>query len=166
MNRTRTTIAALAILVAACGGDESVGSDAAFQFDQDQIEDITGETTTTVVAAETTTTAVAAETTTTAAVAQTTTTLPPEQQAVSVEVQILDNSPYFSPNAISVPVGGVIRFVNAGSGTFTVLHDGGMFKSPALAPGEVWIYDAVTPGQFNYSDEGRPFAVGVFEVVG
>lgn len=162
----RTTALFLAVVLAmvACGSEESVGDASVLEFDQQDAEAF-GATTTSSTTAVTlvTTTTVAEQTATT--VQQTTTTLPPEEQAVSIEVQILDTSPYFDPSVAAVPVGATIRFKNAGTGTYSVLSDAGLFDSGPLAPGEVWIYEANTPGRFNYSDGGRPFAVGQFEVV-
>ena len=154
----------------ACGGDTSVGDESAIAFDQDDAAafgatttEAPATTTPEVVETTSTTAAPVAETTTT--VAQTTTTVAPAEQAVSIEVRILDGSPYFDPSVVAIPVGGTIRFLNAGTGTYSVLSDSGQFDSGPLAPGEVWIYTAATPGRFNYSDGGRPFAVGQFEVV-
>ncbi len=161
--RTLALLLLAALVVASCGSDEKVGNDAALQFDQDDASAFgaTTTTTSTTVPAETATSVEATTTT----VAQTTTTLPPEEQAVSIEVQILDGSPYFDPSVATVPVGATIRFRNAGTGTYSVVSDTGQFDSGPLAPGEVWIYQASTPGQFNYTDGGRPFAVGQFQVV-
>lgn len=172
MNRIVRSVALLPVLVlplSACGGDESVGDESVLQFDQ---EDSAAFGATTTVPISTTTALpapVQAEgeaTTTTTVVEQTTTTLPPEQQEVSIEIRVLDNSPYFDPSRAAVPVGGKVRFVNAGTGTFSVVSDTGAFDSGPIAPGGVWIYDANTPGVYNYSDGSRPFAVGSFEVVG
>ena len=163
-------LCALGLGVAACGDDQAVGDESVLQFDQDDSAAFGATTTepteTTLLTATTVPPGGAAEaTTTTAAVQETTTTLPPEKQEVSVEVRILDNSPYFDPSRSAVPVGGKIRFVNAGSKTFNVVSDTGAFDSGPIAPGAVWIYDANTPGTFNYSDGTRPFAVGSFQVV-
>lgn len=173
MSRTARPIALLCLValgLAACGGDESVGDESVLQFDQDDSAAFgattTAPTETTLLTATTVPPGVEAEvTTTTAAVQETTTTLPPEQQEVSVEVKILDNSPYFDPSRSAVPVGGKIRFVNAGSATFNIVSDTGAFDSGPIAPGAVWIFDADAPGTFNYSDGSRPYAVGSFQVV-
>lgn len=163
--RIRPAALALVVVLAmtACGGDESVGDASVLEFDQDDAEAFGATTTTPTTAAPLTTTTTAPQEA--AAVEQTTTTLPPEEQAVSIEVQILDTSPYFDPSVAAVPVGATIRFKNAGTGTYSVVSDTGRFDSGPLAPGEVWIYTADAPGRYNYSDGGRPFAVGQFEVV-
>lgn len=161
----------VALGLAACGGEESVGDESVLQFDQDDSAAFgattTAPTETTLLTATTVPPGVEAEvtTTTTAAAQEATTTLPPEQQEVSVEVRILDNSPYFDPSRSAVPVGGKIRFVNAGNATFNIVSDTGAFDSGPIAPGAVWIFDANTPGTFNYSDGTRPYAVGSFQVV-
>lgn len=167
MNRTARLLAlllALATLAAACGGEESVGDDDAFAFDQDQAEAFGASTTASTATAPggPTDTVVPAPTTTAPPAA--TTTVPPAQQQVSVEVKILDGSPYFVENYVIIPVGGKIRFLNTGTATYSVVSDAGAFDSGPIAPGAVWIYDANTPGQFNYSDGTRPFAVGQFQV--
>ena len=168
--RSAIVLTVLVLPVAACGGDESVGDASVLEFDQEDSAAFGATTTapTSVAPTETTTPAAAqAEaTTTTIAVQQTTTTLPPEKQEVSIEIRILDTSPYFDPSQSAVPVGGKLRFVNAGTATFSVVSDVGAFDSGPIAPGAVWIYDATTPGRYNYSDGSRPFAVGAFEVVG
>lgn len=170
MNRHLRTLAlgaAGVLFVAACGSDSSVGDESNLAFDQDNAPAF-GATTTVATTSTTlvpTTVAPATTAPATTAAPTTTTTLPPEQQEVSIEVKILDTSPYFDPSVAAVPVGGKIRFLNTGTGTYSVLSDNGAFDSGPIAPGAVWIYDANTPGQFNYSDGGRPFAVGQFQVV-
>ncbi len=166
--RPAVAVAALAIalVTTGCGGDEKVGDDDAFEFDQQDAEAFGATTTTPSTTAPDAATQDTVATTTTAAGPASTTTAPPEQQAVSVEVQILDTSPYFVDNFVVVPVGGKIRFLNAGTGTYEVVADNGSFTSGPIAPGKAWVYDATTPGQFNYSDATRPFAVGQFQVTG
>jgi plastocyanin len=156
---------ALALVAAACGGSEKVGDDKAFQFDQQDAGAFGASTTAPVTTAPAGATQDTAATTTTARRA-TATTAPPEKQAVSVEVKILDASPYFVDNFVVIPIGGTIRFLNTGTGTYQVVADNGSFDSGPIAPGKAWIYEAKALGQFNYSDGTRPFAVGQFQVTG
>ena len=162
---------ALSLAAAACGDDTSVGDDALFQFDQDQANALGGSTTVPVTEApatipQETTTTVAATTETTAAPVAT--TVPPEQQEVSIEIIVSDdgqgNGP-FDPRVAAIRVGGKVRFVNQGTVAHSVVADNGAFSSGEIAPGGVWIYTAEFPGQFNYSDGARPYAVGTIDVV-
>ncbi len=156
----------LVAAAAACGGDESVGNEGAMQFDQEQQQQLGASTT----AAPSTTTPLgsvttAPQATTTTAANAPSTTLPPEQQAVTVEVQILDGSPYYQPNYIEVAPGGKVRFVNAGTSAHSIEESHGAFRSGPIAPGGVWIYEATAPGVYEYADPDRPFAAGAQLVV-
>jgi plastocyanin len=153
-------IALLAVsLTAACSSDSEVGDESSLAFDQEQADQF-GATTTTTEAGATETTA-PTETTTTAATA---TTLPPEQQEVTIDVAINDQSPYFDPGLVQVPLGSKVRFTNRGAAEHSVTSDTGLFDSGPIPPGGAWIYDATTAGSFNYSDSSRPFAVGTIQV--
>lgn len=170
MNRILTTLAAIALLLAACGEDNSVGDAAAFEFDQQQAEALGGSTTTTEVVEDTVpdvTSTTAAQQTATTAAPQTTTTLPPEQQEVSIEVLIQEDSTgqAFKERIVAVPVGGKVRFRNTTSVARSVVADNGAFNSGDIAPGAVWIWTANAPGQYNYTDGTRPYAVGTVDVV-
>jgi plastocyanin len=167
MKSTRLVLAALVAfvtLLTGCGGGEEVGDESALEFDQAAQGDALGATTTTAAAAQTTTTAAAAGKAT-ATTAAPTTTLPPEKQQVTIDVAINDDSPYFNPSHVRVLVGSKVRFINKGASAHSVVADTGAFDSGSIAPGAVWIYEATAPGTFNYSDGGRPFAVGAIEVV-
>lgn len=169
MTRPLTLLLALALLLAACGEDNSVGGGEVFEFDQQQAEALGGSTTTTAAPENTvpdqSTTTVAADQTTTT-VQQTTTTLPPEEQQVSVEVLIQEDATgqAFAPRIVAIPVGGKVRFVNTTSVARSVVADNGAFDSGNIAPGGVWIFEATSPGQYNYTDGTRPYAVGTVDV--
>jgi plastocyanin len=168
----RALAAALTLLVGltACGGGDEVGDEALFEFDQDQAERLGGTSTTAGkdAAAQTTTTAVQQTTTTARQVA---TTLAPEKQAVSVEVKICDDDQgcanQYDPRIVDVPVGGKVRFVNAGSKPYAVESTSGAFQpSGPIAPGKAWVYSATQPGSFDYTGgAGRPYAVGTIRVI-
>lgn len=171
MNRIAAALLLAASLLSACGEDTSVGGGEVFEFDQEQVDALGGSSTT--VAAEEaapveTTTTVAAEAVeqTTTTVTQTTTTLAPEQQEVSVEVLIQEDSTgqAFAPRIVAIPVGGRVRFVNNTAAVRSVVADNGAFSSGDIPPGGVWIFDATSPGQFNYTDGTRPYAVGTVDV--
>ena len=168
MTRPLALLFALSLVLAACGEDNSVGGGDVFEFDQQQAEALGGSTTTTTAPDEATipdqTTTTVAQTTTT--VAQTTTTVPPEQQQVSVEVLIQEDSTgqAFAPRIVAIPVGGKVRFVNHTSMARSVVADNGAFNSGDIPPGGVWIFEATSPGQYNYTDGTRPYAVGTVDV--
>ena len=157
-------------LLAACSSSNKTGNDSVLEFDQEQAQKFGGTTSTTAAAAESTTTAAAAATTTapknvtTTTAAKATTTLPPEKQEVTIEVSINEQSPYFDPSVVQVLVGSKVRFTNKGTNPHSVLSDTGAFDSGRIPPGGVWIFEADRAGRYNYSDGGRPFAVGLIEV--
>lgn len=153
-----------AALIGACSSDTKTGNESSLQFDQEQAGKF-GATTSTTDAGATETTAAPATTAPPAAAAPaSTTTLPPEQQQVTIEVAINDQSPYFDPSLVQVQVGSKVRFTNKGAQPHSVVSDVGAFDSGPIGPGKAWIFDASSPGRFNYSDGGRPFAVGAIEV--
>jgi plastocyanin len=149
---------ALVAILGACSSDTKVGDESSLQFDQEQAGQF-GATTSTTAAGATETTA--APTATTEAP---TTTLAPEQQQVTIDVSINEQSPYFDPSLSQVPVGAKVRFTNKGTQEHSVVSDVAAFDSGPLAPGQAWIFEATAPGRYNYSDGGRPFAVGAIEV--
>lgn len=147
-------------LLGACSSDTKTGNESSLQFDQEQAGKFGASTSTTAAGATETTVPVA----TTAPPAAAATTVPPEKQDVTIEVSINDQSPYFDPSLVQVPVGSKVRFTNKGAQEHSIVSDVGAFDSGPIAPGKAWIFDASSPGRFNYSDGGRPFAVGAIEV--
>ena len=176
-HRTRRLLLALLALcslsLAACGGGEETGDESLLEFDQEQAEQFGGSTTTTAAPAEAAVTTAPSTTAapvkqagpTTTAAPRATTTLPPEKEEVTIEVSINEQSPYFEPGVVQVLVGSKVRFTNKGTAPHSVLSDTAAFNSGPIPPGGVWIFEADRPGRYNYSDGGRPFAVGSIEVV-
>lgn len=156
------------VSLAACGGEDKVGDDDLLAFDQEQANQLGASSTT-----ETTAGGIDPGSAggTTIAPTQTTaapnTTLPPEQQQVTVEVVIQDDEQGapFTPNVVRVAVGSKVRFLNKGTKTYSIVAQNGAFASPPIAPGTAWIYDATTPGNFNYSDDVRTYSQGTIQVV-
>lgn len=157
------------VALAACGGKDKVGDEDLLAFDQEQANQLGASSTTDTTVGGIATTV--APTDVTAAPTQTTsapaTTLPPEQQQVTVEVLIQDDEQGapFTPNVVRVAVGGKVRFLNKGTKTYSIVAQNGAFASPPIAPGAAWIYDATTPGNFNYSDDVRTYSQGTIQVV-
>lgn len=155
------------LTLAACGGDNSVGSDELLEGGATG-ETRLGETTTT-----TTTAAPATDEAAPTTAAPTTaapTTAPPTtqaQQQVSIEIAIQPDSAgnQFEPRVARVFAGSIVRWTNTDSVPRSVEADNGQFTSGPIAPGASFDYTADTPGTFNYTDGTRPYAVGTLEVV-
>jgi plastocyanin len=170
MNRRLARLAlalAFVALAAACGGKDKVGDQNVLNFDPQGQGGRLGATT----IESTTTTLIPpdATATTDAPIGQpeatTTTTAPPAQQEVSVEIVMSDNSPYFTPSLVQVPVGGKVRFRNNGTAPHEVRGDQNEFDLGPIAPGDVAIYTATVSADINYHDPNRPFAGGEVQVV-
>jgi plastocyanin len=175
-------VAALALVTsAACGSDNKVGDQSLLNF-KEQAGNRLGETTTTT-AAPTTTTAKGAVTTTTkpkatAGAAATTTTIKAATAAGAATAttaakptqtvrEILiwgDNDPsgatQLEPPTQTAYVGSIIRWINKDKVPRAVRADSGQFASPMIAPGASWDYTARTAGEFDYSDDTRPYVTG------
>ena len=171
--------------LAGCGEDNKVGDERLLDF-KEQAQERLGETTTTA-AAPTTTTApsggatnpgsnqntpkpTVATTTTTrpsrapAAVA-TTTTVARQQQEARLEININSDAPFLDPEYARVYVGSMVRWVNKDSVPRAVKADTGQFVSPMIPPGGSFDYKAITVGLFDYTDDTRPYAKAVLEVL-
>lgn len=163
--RPLVAVVLLPLAFAACGSSGKVGDKDLLAFDPEQAKDLGATTTTAPVDPG----AEAGNTTTTAAPMQAaSTTVPPQQQQVTVEVTIQDDEQGapFTPNVVRVAVKSKVRFVNKGTKTYSIVAQNGAFTSPPIAPGAAWIYEANTPGNFNYSDDVRTYAQGTIQVVG
>ncbi len=173
MTRLLALLLAAGMVLAACGEENSVGDDALFEFDPEQSEALGGSTTTTTVVDDTipeqTTTTVADAAQTTTTVAQTTTTVAPEEQEVSEEVVIRDDGQdglgQFTPNVVQIRTGGTIRFKNIGTQARTVVFENLGVSVGPIAPGAVEIFRPEFVGDFNYTDDTRPYAGGKVIVV-
>ena len=175
-------VAAVAFVGAGCGSDNKVGDESLLNF-KEQANERLGETTTTT-AAPTTTTAAKATTTTAKAGAkagvggaattstakggtaptapiQTTTTQP--AQTVR-EIYIYGDSDAghdaLEPLTQTAYTGSIIRWINKDKVPRSVRADSGQFASPMIAPGASWDYAARTAGEFDYSDDTRPYVTG------
>lgn len=175
-------LAGLALVTsAACGSDNKVGDESLLNF-KEQANERLGETTTTTAAATTTTAngvvtttakpgvkpGAAATTTTvkpgTAATATTATTAARPTQTIREIVIYGDNDPSganpLDPPTQTAYVGSVIRWINKDTVPRAVRADSGQFASPMIPPGGSWDYTARTAGEFDYSDDTRPYVTG------
>ena len=171
-------LAGLALVTSACGSDNKVGDESLLNF-KEQANERLGETTTTTAAA-TTTTAQGVVTTTTkpkagggatsttakAGIASTVTTATTAPAAVQTVREIFiygDNDPahdVLEPQIQTAYVGSIIRWINKDSVPRAVRAQSGQFASPMIQPGASWDYPARTAGQFDYSDDTRPYVTG------
>ncbi|HEV8627456.1 MAG TPA: hypothetical protein VG034_23715 [Acidimicrobiia bacterium] len=175
-------LAGLALVTsAACGSDNKVGDKSLLDF-KEQAQTRLGETTTTTVA-PTTSTARGVITPTTqpkagagagatnatvkagaAATATTATTAAKPTQTIR-EIYIWgDNDPsgaaQLDPQTQTAYVGSIIRWINKDKVPRSVRADSGQFASPMIQPGGSWDYTARTVGEFDYSDDTRPYVTG------
>lgn len=157
----------LALGAAACGDSSKVGEGLEAKKGEkggadcrlgECVTSTTGGPTTTAPATTTTvrpTTTVKAATTTTA----------PKAAMFVIKVQNDSTSGgQFSPRLAVVRKGTVVRWTNTDTVARSVEADEGRFKSPSIPPGGSYDYVADTPGDFNYHDGTRPYAVGTLQV--
>jgi plastocyanin len=176
MNRRRTIVAlllGLAVLFAACGEDNAVGSGVNTDIDEGQSGPRLGESTTTVAPATTAapvTTAAAAPATTAKPVTTAPpataapTTAPPTTAAPTVfEVEITGAG--FEPANVRVYANQQVRYTNKDSQTRSVKAGNGSFSSGDLAPGASWVFATSQAGRYDITDGTRPFVVGSIEVI-
>lgn len=181
--RRRAGVFLLAVVAimgsAACGSDNKVGDKSLLDF-KDQAQTRLGETTTTTAAPTTTTGKAAATTTTkpkggaaatsttakagTAATVITATTAPKATQTIR-EIFIYGDNDSSQANALepqtqTAYVGSIIRWTNKDKVPRSVRADSGQFASPMIQPGASWDYTAGTAGEFDYSDDTRPYVTG------
>lgn len=157
------TVLVAIVVLAACGGEKSVGDESLLEGTEGTDVTRLGETTTT-------TTTAPAEGATATTAAPTTTTTPPTTVAAapSVEISIASDTTaggQFQPRVAQVPSGALVRFKNNDTVARSVVADGGAFDSGPIPPGGTWDWVAGGTGAYNYSDGTRPYAVGSIEVV-
>jgi len=174
-------IAAAALVGSACGSDNKVGDESLLNF-KEQANERLGETTTTT-AASTTTTAAKATTTTARAGAKggggtattstakgstaptapiQTTTTQPAQTVREIHIYGDGDAGHdaLEPLTQTAYTGSIIRWINKDKVPRSVRADSGQFASPMIAPGASWDYAARTAGEFDYSDDTRPYVTG------
>lgn len=178
----RPLIAAVVSLsmLAACGGNNSVGSkgllDIKGQASKDcgQLNGPQCTTTTTSPKSTTTVTAKAAlgaSTTSTTSAAQQQAQQQQREQAaaaatVEVAIQADSSGAQFVPSAVRAYKGSFIKWVNKDSKTRSVESDDAQtFVSPPIPPGGSWTYTANTVGFIQYHDATRPYATATLEVL-
>lgn len=158
----------LGLVTAACGDDKGVGDKRLLDIEVQKEQERLGETTTTTTAPPPATPApgkvgVGATTTPTTAARP----VPTTAAAASFDITIAgdrSSTGQFDPRTASVRVGTVVRWVNKDTAARSVEADGGEFVSPLIQPGQSWSFRATAPGQFNYHDGTRPYAVATLEV--
>jgi hypothetical protein len=78
-----------------------------------------------------------------------------------------DNASFtqFSPARVSAYVGTPVHWQNHDTKPRSVVESNGAFRSPLIPPGGEWVYVPPAPGDFNYVDGTRPYAVGELQVL-
>jgi plastocyanin len=91
----------------------------------------------------------------------TATTTPKAAQTIR-EIYIYgDDAPLpLDPQIQTAYTGSIIRWINKDTVPRAVRADSGQFASPMIAPGASWDYTARTAGEFDYSDDTRPYVTG------
>jgi plastocyanin len=174
MRSSRRAVAGLALvcmvvlLLSGCSKSNKVGNNSLLNVKNQVQGQRLGETTTTQAPTATSThvaLGVGQATSTTARAAQTATTQAQVQATVITINGDNSTSPQFDPPTAAVYVGGLVKWVNADKATRSVVAANGAFKSPDLASGASWTYQATTAGTFDYQDGTRPYANGQLQVV-
>ncbi len=62
----------------------------------------------------------------------------------------------FSPNPITVPVGGSVTFINQGANVHSVVQDGGGFDSGGLSTGQQFSFTFTSAGTYTYHSSTEP----------
>lgn len=161
--RLMAALFALALVTAACGGDNEVGGDLKADGSQGGDGAIRDATTTTAVKVATTVPPAAAATT-----AKPTATTVAAPSAV-FKIQDDTKGQYIEPLNHSVRSGALVRFVNEDDSAHTInLKVGGtsFHKSPAIPPGGQWDVRPTAKGTYDVVDEDRTYAAGVTLTVG
>ncbi|HUF33187.1 MAG TPA: hypothetical protein VMN58_08285 [Acidimicrobiales bacterium] len=175
--RLAAALIAAAVLLAACGGDTSVGSDELRSFEEQEAgEGRLGETTTTAVdlgsgplSEEATPDTAPPETAPPATTAPPPppppTTAPVDNAAITIAIRSDDFSPQFNPSVARVFAGSVVRWVNEDSEVRSVNAGDGSFASGDIAPGGTFERRFDQPGIFDYRDGTRPYVTARLEVL-
>ena len=158
--RWGAVVIALALVTAACGGDNKIGEGLDADGNPQGGSGAIGQATTTTVAAVTTTARGAAAATT----AKPTPTTVAQPSAI-YRIQDDNKGQYIEPLEHAVRAGSLVRFVNEDDTPHTITGKIGstvvMGPSPSIAPGGVWDVRPGARGTYDIVDEQRPYAQGV-----
>jgi len=69
-----------------------------------------------------------------------------------------------SPQTFSIAAGTIVKWVNHDTQARGVQANGGAFKSPSIAPGGSWSYTFTVKGTYDYQDSTRPYVTGEVQV--
>ena len=168
----RKLVVLLAVLLAvgtACSDDAEVGEGVETEGLDGSGERLGAVTTTTAppttVAPATTAPPRAAPTTAPSRPTAPPTTRAAQQAAIEIKIQGDTQGSQFDPRLAQVRSGSVVKWVNVDSEPRSVAADNGAFRSPLIAPGASFELKAPAPGQYNYHDGTRPYAVAQLQVV-
>jgi plastocyanin len=151
---------ALALVLAACGGDDEIGSGLKADGSQGGDGAIRDATTTTAVKVSTT--------------VPSATTVKPTATTAAVpnaifKIQDDNKGQYIEPLHHAVRSGALVRFVNEDDSAHTInlkIGSTSVHKSPVIPPGGLWDVRPTTKGTYDVVDEDRTYAAGVTLTVG
>jgi plastocyanin len=83
------------------------------------------------------------------------------QQATEVHMV---SGPIYRPDAITVPAGTTVRFVNDDTDIHTVTARDNAYDSGLMFQNQAWTYTYSTPGTYEYYCLPHPWMVGTIEV--
>lgn len=165
MKKLVLVVASLALLLAGCSEDNSVGDKGLLEGTYGSGGTRLGEETTTV-PVETTAppaTQPGAGATTTAKPAPTT-TAKPAAQGYPIKIQPDQAGTQFEPRVAQVFAGTPVTWTNTDSVPRSVEFSDQSYNSGPIPPGGSATFTANRAGEFNYSDGTRPYAVGTLRV--
>ena len=169
MRKLVVLLAVLLMVGAACSDDAQVGEGVETEGLDGGGERLGAVTTTTAapttVAPVTTAPPRAAPTTAPRPTAPPTTRAAQQQTALEIKIQGDTQGSQFDPRLGQVRSGSIVKWVNVDSQPRSVEADNGAFRSPPIAPGASFELKAPAPGQYNYHDGTRPYAVAQLQVV-
>ena len=92
------------------------------------------------------------------------TTAKPAAQGYEIKIQSDQAKTQFEPRVAQVFAGTPVKWTNTDSVPRSVEFSDGSYASGPIAPGGTVTFTAGRPGEFNYSDGTRPYAVGTLKV--
>ena len=168
---TRPLMAAVLALtvLAACSSDSKVGDESLLNVKDEVAKQRLGERTTTTAAPVTTApgakVGLGAAPTTVKPQATATTAAAAKEYVITINGDRSGAASQFDPNNATVYVNYPVRFQNNDTSPRSVVSNENKFRSPSIPPGGSWTLTLPTPGQYNYQDGTRPYAVGSIRVV-
>jgi plastocyanin len=90
--------------------------------------------------------------------------LPVSGGAAEQAVEVRMPGSFYRPDALTVPAGTTVRFVNEDTDIHTVTARDGSYDSGLMFQNQAWTYTYSTPGTYEYYCLPHPWMVGTVEV--